>query len=1165
MSLTKKKARTGSFDGRLSKLRKDIKRSPIPLNDVALFKNKCTIQELVHYSRIILEIPDLSPFFFGELFPKTISKLKAPHYFLRLKIDRELAWYACEFRLFSKQLQLFSEIEASFSQALLLGNYDIAHKILSTSRDVFGYSLWGLENQIALLELTEGIESQKSLTQSIVKNETVSDSLKLFTYFYSVRTERNISPEKYQSIFSKRFPTAASAENPLGQYMAFKLHFFGDVQFLSIPEILALDRNSSLIDRYLTFGRVCQLVISDPSQNSLLPHVRRVLSILPSSFFMGRFSALEMHADGHHFSSTDTFPTLLLTLLDQYTIGDYEESARGAVAAIPANPTAIDLYELHVKSNIRIGKTATPIADSFPLWQRLLSRMTDVLTKNERSYDAYQEILKLVYTFPLHPWSAQLFGFLMREYKHDASRIPLHYSSYCDLHASTYNPKQGRIFKDAARRRQYFDEMRKRYPNSPTVALFRITSCDQCDLDITLSDLALPTLRNLKYSAYLAERNGDLELAKVLYRDLAKSDDVLAFQDGTEGLARTHLNSGAMGDASDLIVNTFLSNVNFRAKLPVIEVLNAIERAYETSAPVSLSTAILYDIYSKYVSSNKDIQKALAYEHFLWSNECLKPSDLRPIITRFDLKQAVYFLRHICVFNVLDSSIEFESSEAVETERILICQLMTELDPSSSEFYSEEIKTITQRLLINRGLRAIEQSKIYVDVPGIRESVDQELRETYLRFKTLSEKTPNNEVTEELILRLQTFTLKNQSIQFVLPGSETYDVFKEFFFTLRDRFVSSNEHGLDAYLSVGIRHGTLAGQLRSPLERANLVTQKDKKGIYKNNEHWGRYLESRDSYESTIAHVQKKLAAFAHDVDQLIDVLRNQWLQIKTEERNPSGLFDFSITFSSLRDLQKRVALLASYEEAVDLVIEDLWRMTDKSLSHIRSRISTQYKRDFTSLFERLQLELHEVDFDSSIATLDDAVAISRTAIQDEVDKISSWFTRSGHAALPDFDIELPVDIALKMINNIHPTRPMHLDSRVIGEQKLAGSSLKNLVDVVFILFDNIAKHCQIGDRAPMVSIDCSCHDKRLSLIVKNELGPDYDQKAEKRKLSKLKDEIGNEKFKDKVRLEGGTGLHKVAKILAIDLGCTYTMDFLFDREKRFVFELAIKGGKIFS
>jgi len=46
-------------------------------------------------------------------------------------------------------------------------------------------------------------------------------------------------------------------------------------------------------------------------------------------------------------------------------------------------------------------------------------------------------------------------------------------------------------------------------------------------------------------------------------------------------------------------------------------------------------------------------------------------------------------------------------------------------------------------------------------------------------------------------------------------------------------FALHPEHGLDAYLSLRIRHGTLSGHLRGPVEREHLVIRRDAAGRYR--------------------------------------------------------------------------------------------------------------------------------------------------------------------------------------------------------------------------------------------------------------------------------------------------------------------------------------------
>jgi hypothetical protein len=60
-------------------------------------------------------------------------------------------------------------------------------------------------------------------------------------------------------------------------------------------------------------------------------------------------------------------------------------------------------------------------------------------------------------------------------------------------------------------------------------------------------------------------------------------------------------------------------------------------------------------------------------------------------------------------------------------------------------------------------------------------------------------------------------------------------------------------------------------------------------------------------------------------------------------------------------------------------------------------------------------------------------------------------------------------------------------------------------------------------------------------LKVENELSSDVDVKALRRKVETLAAEIKQLQASEIVRKEGGSGLHKVAKILRIDCGCEFS------------------------
>ena len=96
-------------------------------------------------------------------------------------------------------------------------------------------------------------------------------------------------------------------------------------------------------------------------------------------------------------------------------------------------------------------------------------------------------------------------------------------------------------------------------------------------------------------------------------------------------------------------------------------------------------------------------------------------------------------------------------------------------------------------------------------------------------------------------------------------------LFTEIVTTIRNEFVSSGEYGLDGYLSLNIRHGTLAGQLRAPLAKYNLLaTYKIETDTYDIHQRWLYKLHSDNDRDKVTA----AIIDFNHETDAIIEYLR---------------------------------------------------------------------------------------------------------------------------------------------------------------------------------------------------------------------------------------------------------------------------------------------------
>jgi hypothetical protein len=219
--------------------------------------------------------------------------------------------------------------------------------------------------------------------------------------------------------------------------------------------------------------------------------------------------------------------------------------------------------------------------------------------------------------------------------------------------------------------------------------------------------------------------------------------------------------------------------------------------------------------------------------------------------------------------------------------------------------YSDEISSITSRSIIRKGMRQIAVSKIYVDEQGIRAASWSLLEESFTRYKEMASLSNIDtlRMLDPQALQLYYIDSKHDEQQPIsiaeliasdvkIVTTSHLSIFKDLFLDIRDRFIPSGEHGLDAYLSARIRHGVLQNQIRSPFEASHLISEKDTtSGEYLENAYWYNKILAPTSVYSE---VQKQLAVFSQTVDDIALKLNKEMVQVKTERKNSRGLFDYS-------------------------------------------------------------------------------------------------------------------------------------------------------------------------------------------------------------------------------------------------------------------------------
>lgn len=1090
---------------------------------------------------------------FSNPFPQTLKCLKARQCWRHFDLSTELKWVARQINVFKNELSEFSELKLQFETEFLHGNGDRAENILNQIEDAFGQSIWLIENKISMFQEFFGIERQKSFVRSITNSESTNGLVRFLAFHFSLRAEPNLPYFKYNSIVNKALGKIKANEK-LFSYLAFRLKSFDEPSAFDPWATLAYDSDSSIVDKFSSFIKVCSSLFSRvPDDLSTVTLLKEVILLVSSDIREPILDSLRVLLSGSFPPTGHASDSVFLGTLDSYTTGHYMRAIEQAQILISQGSFPIEILEILAKSIPRVPAIPILFSKDCPL-SKILSDMQELLLPSKNSGNSFSSLLKLISINQSHSWASRVFSFIVNEHFSNESAYQLENPTDLAVNSNFLNPQLLLAVKEPNERNTIISYLSNIMPGSITVRFYSFFFNDAGKDDSLPIDLNIPNNRRIKYDAQISLRKKNYELAISYYQSLLQDSDPITKKDAMHGLAKAFILADRVGEAVEIVSIGYLENPNFFISLPIKEVLEKVQKNGIKKFSSTIFLPILFGIFSKHFSSERNLQRNEACERFLTFHGLSRPSEFFLKYPEFEKKQLIFFLFSVCQTEVIDSSIVFSSTEEVRQERIQILQQLNEIEPNSSR-YSDEIKTLTKRIIIGKNLREIEQSKIYVDIERLTTELEKSIKESFARFCSLkSISLPEGESDAFLLRLFEVIDGLSKDIKLSIPSDESFDLFKAMFLEIRDGFVSSNEFGLDTYLSVRVRHGTLSGQIRGILESFNLIAKKDSiTGIYNENDHW------RDRLSLDVVDSQKvcsnALRIFSEEVDNLVQELIERNLQISTETRPTNGLFNYSFRNADFLRMRRDCSSLQTHDRFLVFSLGVLWEKTEENLVNVRNEISNRLKERFNSAFQNLQNSIVSANLPNGSSEFLASINNARTALQNCLDRISEWFRRSKDVAHGDYEVELLFEICLEMVKNTYPRWDFSATTNLEKGMKLAGKTLLVLTDVIFLLLDNVVKHSGLSEKIVQVKIDFQREHGFLILRIESPIDPKQNFEERREKIFCIRKRLLSAEGFEVVRKEGGSGFFKVKKLLEIDLGCKTTLDFDILDTKVFRFE----------
>jgi hypothetical protein len=1093
----------------------------------------------------------------GPAFPRTLA-----HMFSKKAIVapagplNEIIWAICRCLQYGNELASFVSKRVEFEHALLSGA-SAGEELLDSVEDELGCSFWLVQNRLACAQFRLGLE--ESRRQARVYEEQAGENwlAKLLLRYASKRIEATgiknyLKTELKDFLDPEQFPD-------LARYVRAKTFDLPDIDVDDIAPTLFFEAQSSLIDYYETLVLILQAAVSSQAiQIDVAPLVATPLLALYKRTRDRRLEGV-LRGVGLITNVPYAIDSTRATAVEHYTKGEYQALVDRAMPLLRARPSDVAMLVLLVKSCVQMRAPVPPIN---PFLDSLADHLRKVVTlAGDEAFLSAYAVITLAERFYGHTWVIYARAVVYYELREEQLVFPPIWLRDIYVRDEFLTPFSAiAIGKSARAHFLALPELAQNFKN--TLGVYR-TITEGVDADTA-------QISRARQRAYLARyhlTNGNAALAL---------DHFMWLIEETEGGERARCHGGAalallkLGDkttAVDLVVASFLENHQSTTVLPIKPIVDALDDPRDWSDSIRLP--LLLELHASQVNAEKLSQLRYAFERFQLAHGIVSPTDLAATTDKWGRAAIVAYLDRVWRPEIMRQTVLYQGTREIEEARIKVCRLLAELDAKNSEKYLDEIKNRVKKQEIAKGTSLLQQSKVYVDVEAIRKTLRAKLSEPYSRYKTSS--GANQVRSGSSLLHQITDAVADQaaaanvSIPKILsslhivgdsesPGASEADAqFAALFEEVTNEFLRG-DHGLNAYLSTRVRHGTLSNTLRKAVADERLVTQrKEGSDTYVPNTYWfSQPTFDRERYRS----VFNALDRFSAEFDQVIRWVNDALIQItivhefKATGTDPEALFVYRSSNLERRFIQEYDKTSERIDDLINRCIETLWEKTDENLSLVQRVLKTDVKTRLMRAFDRLLDEVNSFSYLPGIPDLANAIAQARTGTNTKLALVSSWFKRSEVYDRQDYSPDFPVHVAMNMltstISNASTWTGMNVNTRP-EVTLLPGRTLDGLVDVFYGLFENAIKHSGLDADLLSANVDIAFNGGCYVAAIENNLAAGRPTGSDREKVEKLRAAIGRSDSRRKAQLEGGSGLHKIWRALNSSLYLEPSLDFGFE------------------
>jgi hypothetical protein len=364
------------------------------------------------------------------------------------------------------------------------------------------------------------------------------------------------------------------------------------------------------------------------------------------------------------------------------------------------------------------------------------------------------------------------------------------------------------------------------------------------------------------------------------------------------------------------------------------------------------------------------------------------------------------------------------------------------------------------------------------------------------------------------------------------------------------RFLLDPTDGLDTYLSVRIRHGSLRGTILGPLEEQGLLYSTTG---FSEEAFEARWNDTLRLLPADKARLMAMIQDFSRNVRRSVDEFIDNRVQIQRDEK-PEGAFQQVLSPLIAKLIAASLAERPpTFHTFLSNAYFAFWKLVEIGLQSLRSYVDEILITNIHAHVEHLIIEIRKLG--QSYLPLITTLTTVSTMTNSQCDSVADWFQLPSIVGGEKYQLHDAIEIAAVATKNVHRgfAAEVKLMSLPATQLPLTTSGLAVLMDCLFVVFENCWKHSGLSTTLPPIEVftDYDPVGKLLRIQCRCSLSPQRKAELLDGELTMLRSKYLGELPLDLIPQEGGSGFPKLARLVRTvnKERCPQPFDFGVDDE----------------